>query len=97
MVSKSHLIGISILALGFNSLFADEVATSEAILPAYAYCDDGSQELQRRRPGFAVDQYKLPLCDEETNKEGIRPWVDPVDFGPAGPDRWRIVETINLW
>jgi hypothetical protein len=101
MVSKSHLIGISILALGFNSLFADEVATSEAILPAYAYCDDGSQELQRRRPGFAVDQYKLPLCDEETNKEGIRPWVDPVDFGPAVPDRWRIVETIgittNLW
>ena len=101
MVSKSHLIGISILALGFNSLFADEVATSEAILPAYAYCDDGSQELQRRRPGFAVDQYKLPLCDEETNKDGIRPWVDPVDFGPAVPDRWRIVETIgittNLW
>jgi hypothetical protein len=101
MVSKRRLIQILLLVLGFSGLTSNVVLASEVILPASAYCDDGSQAQQRRRPGVAIDEYKMPLCEEGTDKIGVQPWVAPFDFGPAVPDRWRIVETIgiktNLW
>jgi len=99
MVSKRYFSMLLLLTacIGFSNL----AMPSEVILPASAYCDDGTQAPQRRRPGVPVDEYTLPPCNEETEQNGVIPWVDPVEFGPPVPDRWRIVEAIgittNLW
>jgi len=99
MVSKRYFSVLPLLAACIG--FSDLATSNEVILPASAYCDDGTQVPQRRRPGVSVDEYKLPPCNDETKQNGVVPWVDPVEFGPPIPDRWRIVEAIgittNLW
>jgi len=104
MVSKYNvaIAGLSLLTVCIG--LSVTATASETILPASAYCDDGIQVPLRRRPGVAVDEYKLPLCDEvddETIQKRVVPWIDPLNIGPPIPDRWRIVEAIgiktNLW
>ncbi len=82
---------------------ASDVIAKEGLEPASNLCTSDEQPRPpRRRPGVPVDKYQLPLCEEDQEGlEGIEPWIDPFDLGPAVPDRWRIVEAVgiktNLW
>ena len=100
MESRLPLLIIAIVqaAIGLTStaLIAE---TKEGLEPASVMCAEPGQRPARRRPGVPMDEYQLPPC--EKGQKGIEPWVDPFDFGPAVPDRWRIVEAVgiesNLW
>ena len=100
MGSNKLLPSILLTALSSGAVGQTSLAIEEtAVLPASAYCDDGSASL--RRPGVAVDEYQLPSCDANPELTGLSPWSDTIPLGPAVPDRWRIVESIgietNLW
>ncbi len=80
----------------------DEASADVGVIPASGYCvEDADSTQQRRRPGVPVDEYHLPVCEEEVDDGRIPTWIDPFDLGPQIPDRWRIVNAIginqNLW
>lgn len=92
----SPAIASLVFAFGSTALIAE---SKEGLVPANVMCAEPGQRPLRRRPGVPVDEYVLPPC--EAGQKGVEPWVDPFDFGPAVPDRWRIVEAVgiktNLW
>ena len=99
----SKILFIFLFAISFN---ADSEETEEASvglgLPAVSsLCTEKNVQPSRRRPGVPVEEYALPPCDGNSDQVGVSPWVDPVDLGPAVPDRWRIVQQVgvksNLW
>ena len=99
----SKILFIFLFAISFNA-DSDEIeeASVGLGLPAVSsLCTEKNVQLSRRRPGVPVEEYALPPCDGNSDQVGVSPWVDPVDLGPAVPDRWRIVQQVgvksNLW
>ena len=93
-----YKIAFVIVALTLASVGA-AAESKEGLLPASGLCVNNGKKPVRRRPGMPLDRYQLPSCEE--GQEGISPWIDPVNLGPAVPDRWRIIEVAgirtNLW
>lgn len=93
-----YKIAFVIVALTLASVGA-AAESKEGLLPASGLCVNNGKKPVRRRPGMPLDRYQLPSCEE--GQEGISPWIDPVNLGPAVPDRWRIIEAAgirtNLW
>ncbi len=99
MVSRYFLAPL--LAVSF-SVFAEENKPELAeVSEANSVCAAEKSLASRRRPGSRVEEELPSSCLDETNQPGILPWADPIDLGPAVPDRWRIVQAVgvksNLW
>ena len=100
LLMTSRLLMVCVAALSPSGYGAQD--ERESALPLVSnLCAEQSEEPIRRRPGVPVDEYALPSCEDQSNHAGILPWVDPLDLGPAVPDRWRIVQQVgvksNLW
>ena len=100
LLVTSRLLMLSVAALSLSGYGAQ--AERGSTVPIVSnLCAEQSGQPSRRRPGLPVDEYVLPPCEDESNQEGIAPWVDPFGLGPAVPDRWRIVQQVgvksNLW
>ena len=70
-------------------------APIRGIPPASELCAPPAEQGdgRRRRPGGEAPElrYELPECEPGR----IVPWTDPMDLGPAIPDRWRIVQALG--
>jgi hypothetical protein len=101
MASKILFIFLFAISFDADSDEIEEASVGLGLPAVSSLCTEKNVQLSRRRPGVPVDEYALPPCDENSDQVGVSPWVDPVDLGPAVPDRWRIVQQVgvksNLW
>lgn len=90
ILNAALLIGVAANAEGENGV--PQVNT---------LCSESGSEPARRRPGFPVERYRLPACDEFSDEKAVAPMEAVVDLGLMIPDRWRIVRALgvesNLW
>ena len=99
MVSRFFFVALAVVGI---CLFSEESKSeSLGIAEASSLCTAEEALATRRRPGAAVTEEFPSSCADAINQSGMVPWVDPIDLGPAVPDRWRIVQQVgvksNLW